>query len=127
MQHERWAVAVAVLLLWLLANCQGPLSAETAVEVDAASPLPLMSEPERSPFFPSLSVLWISFHYGKNGTILSGIGTDRRHRPARRRCDLLVRAGADGVRRVRGGGRLCEKIAWKSTKAAETLEPIKAE
>jgi hypothetical protein len=57
-------------------------------------------QPERTLFFPSLSVLRTSFHYRKNGTILSGIGTDL---PARRRPAALDRgAGAceaegDGV------------------------------
>jgi hypothetical protein len=41
-----------------------------------------------------------SFHYGKNGYVLSGIGTDR---PARRRPAALDRPGTGG--RVRGGLR----------------------
>ena len=59
---------------------------------------PVRSDRERTPFFPSHSVLRTSFHYGKNDLVLSGIGTDR---PARRRPAALDRPGTPGRARAR--------------------------
>jgi hypothetical protein len=53
--------------------------------------------PEEHTFFPSHSARRASFHYGKNDTVLSGIGTDR---PARRR---PAAAAARCAGRARGG------------------------
>ena len=61
--------------------------------------------PEEHTFFPSHSARRASFHYGKNDSVLSGIGTDR---PARRR---PAAATARCAGRARGGRPMTGRCA----------------
>ena len=61
--------------------------------------------PEEHTFFPSHSARRASFHYGKNDSVLSGIGTDR---PARRR---PAAAAARCAGRARGGRPMTGRCA----------------